>query len=521
MGKSQEAHAAGTLLAFAVDEAHCVSTWGHDFRPSYLELASLRTDFPGVPIAVVTATATARVRSSILEVLGLQSPVVIASSFNRPNIALTVRHKALLGGGTDDDLVEDLLAFIRERPGQCGIVYARLRSTCDWLASVLSGAEEGLDVAKYHAGMEAEQRARVLRDWSEGSLDIVVGSIAFGLGIDRPDVRWVVHWNMPASVEGYYQEAGRGGRDGRPCVSLVYESQADADAVSKLERAHRQGNIGAVSDILCSAGCRRRRLLKFFGEERGPCDAAVELPCDACLEPDAVRRRLKDRNERTQRAQRDEERRQTAEGASSGDEGEDGGGGSGGDDGGGSRPGRGWHSAARLTPAAARAPLASVGNARRGGAGAGFKPPSRTIKTAAAAEAAPEGHAAVAPAQAAAEAAAVAVGVAGGAAEAQQAGAGGANSARIGPVAAPAGPAVMPRLQKRLKMTFVPQNPEPVASSGAHAAEPASSDLGGQRPQHQHPQQQPAVRPQPARRGGPHSAAARRAFKPPLLKRPE
>ncbi|KAI8472385.1 MAG: putative ATP-dependent DNA helicase recQ [Monoraphidium minutum] len=215
-----EAHASGTLCAFAIDEAHCISEWGHDFRPAYLQLSTLKDDFPGVPIAAVTASATPRVQASIVDALRLARPAVITASFNRPNIRLGVRHKALLGArGGDDDVLQDLLAFIAARPGQCGIVYARLRATCDWLVSALSGCD--LDVAKYHAGMDQDQRRKVLRDWSDGSVDIVVATIAFGMGIDRADVRWVVHWNMPSSVEGYYQEAGRAGRDGQPSESVV------------------------------------------------------------------------------------------------------------------------------------------------------------------------------------------------------------------------------------------------------------------------------------------------------------
>ncbi|KIZ04575.1 ATP-dependent DNA helicase RecQ [Monoraphidium neglectum] len=407
-----EACASGTLCAFAIDEAHCISEWvscllstpwplvyahdrlghvrcvadvvncdlssvcdpdpcclpacpsnigvpsvppaltltpvqGHDFRPAYLQLASLKADFPGIPIAAITASATPRVQESIVRCLGLSKPQIIAASFNRPNIELTVRHKALLGAqGADDDVMEDLLRFIGNRPGQCGIIYARLRSTCDWLASVLSGCD--LDVAKYHAGMDPDQRRKVLRDWTDGSVDIVVATIAFGMGIDRADVRWVVHWNLPGSVEGFYQEAGRAGRDGQPSLSLVYESQEDAEAVAKLERGNRQGAMASVVDLMAAPGCRRRRLLAHFAEARGACDAASELLCDFCADPQGVRRRLDERERRTHaRAARERAReaRRVAGGEESGSDGVEG------EEGEGSGGGDGWGSAARLCTA--------------------------------------------------------------------------------------------------------------------------------------------------------------------------
>eukprot|EP00803_Ostreobium_quekettii_P002526 evm.model.scf_1208EXC.5 EVM.evm.TU.scf_1208EXC.5 scf_1208EXC:23974-27549(-) len=197
----------GTLLSVAVDEAHCVCAWGHDFRPAYMGLAELRKDCPGVPFIALTATCTDHVQQCIVEGLGLQKPQIFKGSFNRPNIAYQVKLKEAVEDGSDDSVLKDLVKFIEKREGQHGIVYARLRKTCDWLSSALADRE--IDACSYHAGMNTDMRNRVLRDWLAGTVDIVVATVAFGMGIDKPDVRWVVHWNVPASVEGFYQESGR------------------------------------------------------------------------------------------------------------------------------------------------------------------------------------------------------------------------------------------------------------------------------------------------------------------------
>ncbi|KAF8066301.1 SAE2 [Scenedesmus sp. PABB004] len=282
----KEAYAAGTLLSFAIDEAHCVAEWGHDFRPSYLELCTLKTDFPDTPIAAVTASCTAAVEASVMQQLRMRDPLLIKGGFNRPNIEYKVAFKELISEGTQDAAVEHLADFIRARPGQCGIVYARLRATCDWLSSTLSAAD--LDVGTYHAGKDAARRRKVQSDWASGALDVVCATIAFGLGIDKATVRWVVHWDAPSSLEGFYQESGRAGRDGLPSESLMLVSADDLDTLAKLSR--RSGAAAAVAGFACLPGCKRRRLLDFFGQKRGACDAAQEQLCDYCAAPAATRR---------------------------------------------------------------------------------------------------------------------------------------------------------------------------------------------------------------------------------------
>lgn len=307
----KEAYLQGSLLSFAIDEAHCVSEWGHDFRPAYLELATLRADFPSTPIAALTASCTAAVQRSVREVLQLRTPQVIKASFNRPNMRYVVRSKELLaatsaqggaegrsssssgsGNQAEDELVlADLVAWMEARPGECGIIYARLRATCDWLGRELSNLD--IEVGVYHAGKDSMQRARVQREWSEGSISVVVATVAFGMGVDRADVRWVVHWNAPASMEGYYQESGRAGRDSLPCTALLYGSAADLESARRMERGTRAGAVAAVADFVTSARCRRKAILAFFGEARGPCGAvAGEELCDYCQSPAAVRASL-------------------------------------------------------------------------------------------------------------------------------------------------------------------------------------------------------------------------------------
>ncbi|KAL4426260.1 hypothetical protein ABPG77_009875 [Micractinium sp. CCAP 211/92] len=283
------AHEYGKLCSLAIDEAHCVSEWGHDFRPSYLTLGELRADFPGLPIIAATATATASVKQCICSLLRLRDPVVLHGSFNRPNIEYSVRFKELVGDGSREAVLQDLLAFLAQRRGQCGIVYARLRATCDWLAREIGNAEAAA-AAAYHAGKDSEQRSRVQQGWSEGAYDCVVATVAFGMGIDKSSVRYVVHFDPPASLEGFYQESGRGGRDGEPCLSLLYASNKELQDACKMERGPRQGAVGAVAAYIQEPRCRRRALLSHFGEKRaGGCQPGDgEQACDWCRDPKGV-----------------------------------------------------------------------------------------------------------------------------------------------------------------------------------------------------------------------------------------
>ncbi|KAK9866526.1 hypothetical protein WJX84_003241 [Apatococcus fuscideae] len=258
-----EAAASGCLMSFAIDEAHCIAEWGHNFRPAYLQLSQLRDDFPTVPIACFTATATREVQKSISETLQLKNPVMLQGSFNRPNIHYQARCKETIGDGTSTATLQDLIAFIQAQEGS-GIVYTHLRATCDWVASGLIDAD--VDAAAYHAGKSAHVRRSVQGNWADGSLACVVATIAFGMGIDKADCRYVVHWNPSSSLEGFYQESGRAGRDGGPCTSLLYASTQDMTDLHKLEKGTRRGAVQAMNEYALTTGCRRKKLLGFFGE---------------------------------------------------------------------------------------------------------------------------------------------------------------------------------------------------------------------------------------------------------------
>ncbi|KAK9916772.1 hypothetical protein WJX75_006776 [Coccomyxa subellipsoidea] len=282
----KEAHAACTLR-FAIDEAHCISSWGHDFRPAYLSLSSLHTEFPGAPILACTATATKQVKTSIIELLHLKSPVVLESSFNRSNLRYEVRYKDLICDGSDAAAFQDLEAFVKSQaPGTCGIIYAHQRKTCDWLASSLCNVE--VDAMAYHAGKDSGQRASIQSQWLEGDVDIVVATIAFGMGVDKADVRWIVHWDAPSSLEAFSQESGRAGRDGLPSLCIMYASKAHFEQMRKLERGERSGSAAGMADMALSACCRRKAVLEHFGEHRGRCNAAEEEACDFCQSPKQV-----------------------------------------------------------------------------------------------------------------------------------------------------------------------------------------------------------------------------------------
>jgi RecQ family ATP-dependent DNA helicase len=286
-----EAHARARLCSLAVDEAHMVCEWGHDFRPAYLQLAQVRDALPNLPVLAATATATPQVRDGIVDLLRLRPPRVLVASFNRPNIALAVRFKELVGDGSQAAVVADVAAFIRARPGQRGIVYARLRASCDAVAAALRDA--GVEASAYHAAMDAPRRARTQRDWTEGGIDVVVATVAFGVGIDVPDVRFVLHFDAPASLEGYSQECGRSGRDGQPADSVLWVSNDDFLRSAAMERGERRGATAAVAAWAQNAACRRRALLAHFGERHGACDtAAGEQLCDFCADGRAVRAAL-------------------------------------------------------------------------------------------------------------------------------------------------------------------------------------------------------------------------------------
>jgi len=268
------------VAALAVDEAHCISEWGHDFRPEYRQLSTIRDRFPQVPILALTATATEQVRGDILSQLKLRSPEVFVASFNRPNLSYRVIPKS--------KPVRQVWEFARARADESGIIYCQARKTTEALAAALR--EEGLSAVAYHAGLEQEERARNQDAFLRDEAKIVCATVAFGMGINKPNVRYVIHADLPKNLEGYYQETGRAGRDGLPSDCLLLFSQAD---VIKNERffgeisdpkaksiASRQ--LRKMAGYAEESGCRRVSLLGYFGETWPDENCGG---CDNCLDP--------------------------------------------------------------------------------------------------------------------------------------------------------------------------------------------------------------------------------------------
>ena len=264
---------------YAVDEAHCISEWGHDFRPEYRRIRTIIDDIGYSPIIALTATATPKVQSDILKNLGMPDAAVFKSSFNRPNLYYEVRDKS--------DPKRDIIKFIRQNPGKSGIIYCLSRKKVEELAELLN--INGIKAAPYHAGLDAKTRADNQDAFLMEDVDVIVATIAFGMGIDKPDVRFVIHYDIPKSIEGYYQETGRAGRDGQEGQCITFYSYKD---IQKLEK-FMQGKPIAEQEIgkqllmetvayAESNTCRRRLLLNYFGEsyEVENCGA-----CDNCLHP--------------------------------------------------------------------------------------------------------------------------------------------------------------------------------------------------------------------------------------------
>ena len=262
------------LSLFAIDEAHCISEWGHDFRPDYLGLSAIPSVFPEVPIAAFTATATEKVQQDIIRKIGLRTPHVVRASFNRPNLFYQVLQKT--------ELESQLREFLKDHEGESGIIYRTTRDAVTATATALASC--GIKTLPYHAGLSAEEREKNQEAFNKDEVSVIVATIAFGMGIDKSNVRFVVHADLPRHIEAYYQETGRAGRDGEPAHCLLYFSRGDIPKIryfidkmeDEAERVIAMEKLNQTVRFASHNVCRRKQLLSFFGE------AYPEENCRAC-----------------------------------------------------------------------------------------------------------------------------------------------------------------------------------------------------------------------------------------------
>jgi bloom syndrome protein len=281
----QELYERGKLARIVIDEAHCVSQWGHDFRPDYKALGEVRKQYPGVPVMALTATATENVKVDVIHNLGMDGCDVFSQSFNRPNLTYEVRPKGR-GKETLDSIAETIKTLYE---GKSGIIYCLSRANCESIAEKLQ-KEYGIKAKHYHAGMEAQEKADIQKRWQAGEFNVIVATIAFGMGIDKPDVRFVIHYTIPKSLEGYYQETGRAGRDGKRSGCYLYYGYGDTTQLQRMinngegswEQKERQKQMlrNVVQFCENKSDCRRVQVLAYFNEHfsRENCDNS----CDNC-----------------------------------------------------------------------------------------------------------------------------------------------------------------------------------------------------------------------------------------------